>query len=184
MSFVFRLESKLRLRRWPIIIESSPIETRPRLLFTKSSSDKKEFFPLENVLFPQKVHEARPFQRLNVYPTCPKCARNAPRGCLAPWNLRFRLLGSRKKRKKKKKRVEFHFDEQATRESRVSCRFSREKYTHRSILFITCALVKIILDEGERRKRGRTRGNWISDSVASESYLGNQFRQQRNKRPR
>ena len=137
MSFVFRLESKLRLRRWPIIIESSPIETRPRLLFTKSSSDKKEFFPLENVLFPQKVHEARPFQRLNVYPTCPKCARNAPRGCLTPWNLRFRLLDSRKKRKKKKKRVEFHFDEQATRESRVSCRFSREKYTHRSILFIT-----------------------------------------------
>lgn len=134
MSFVFRLESKLRLRRWPIIIESSPIETRPRLLFTKSSSDKKEFFPLENVLFPQKVHEARPFQRLNVYPTCPKCARNAPRGCLTPWNLRFRLLDSRKKRKKKKKRVEFHFDARdistSKRRERVACRVvSRAKNT-------------------------------------------------------
>lgn len=180
---VFRISPRIEAKTSKMTNNHRIVSNRRVSCLQNFSPIKKNFSPLK-MLFPQKVHEARPFQRLNVYPTCPKCARNAPRGCLAPWNLRFRLLGSRKKRKKKKKRVEFHFDEQATRESRVSCRFSREKYTHRSILFITCALVKIILDEGERRKRGRTRGNWISDSVASESYLGNQFRQQRNKRPR
>lgn len=133
---VLRISSRIEAKTSKMTNNHRIVSNRRVSCLQNFSPIKKNFSPLK-MLFPQKVHEARPFQRLNVYPTCPKCARNAPRGCLAPWNLRFRLLGSRKKRKKKKKRVEFHFDEQATRESRVSCRFSREKYTHRSILFIT-----------------------------------------------
>ena len=130
---VLRISSRIEAKTSKMTNNHRIVSNRRVSCLQNFSPIKKNFSPLK-MLFPQKVHEARPFQRLNVYPTCPKCARNAPRGCLAPWNLRFRLLGSRKKRKKKKKRVEFHFDARdistSKRRERVACRVvSRAKNT-------------------------------------------------------
>lgn len=103
---------------------------------------------------------------------------NASRGCKVcltmfdPRNSRFGSLSSRKKKKKKGNVSNFI----STRTDRSNISTSKQwksrvsfftRKIHRSILFIICTLVKITLDdrgEGKRRKRGKTRGNWISDS--------------------
>lgn len=115
----------------------------------------EKFPPFRECGFSQKVHEAR---RLNVYPTCPKCARNARdtrEKCSSRvqsltddvWTPKLVLSISNSFEKKEKEgrkfRISFrrtrhesieYFDEQATRKSR---RFSEKTGINRLYLLFS-----------------------------------------------